>query len=76
MFTIGEKVQVLGTVKDVVEHSVLIECDNSREYWVLENNVTAVPPATAEATPTAPPTHVTAEDTVESPAKVASKSHR
>lgn len=62
---IGDKVQVLGTVRDIVDKSVLVLTEDSmgqREYWFLAEHVTVVeaaPPPVAEQLPAEPeePTH-------------------
>ena len=52
---VGDKVEVLGTVKDIVDQSTLIETDDGHEYWILSKHVSPVPPPAAAATETVPP---------------------
>ena len=50
---VGDKVQLLGTVRDIVDKSVLLVTPdhmNQREYWVLEEHLVVV-----ESAPPAPP---------------------
>jgi hypothetical protein len=51
---IGDRVQVVGTCRDIVNDNVLVVMDeDSREYWFLSKHVTVV-----EAAPAAAPTNV------------------
>lgn len=61
---VGDKVQVLGVVKDIVGDSTLMVCDDSREYWILSKNVSEQPVPTAAETAKTPAPSPTVHETI------------